>query len=82
MSTRDYLLTYLNLKENNKDKLQVSMDTEEFGKMYSKRIDAVKDKKINQKLMDSLADELIDKYEKQLEERPKQFNFNVDILPS
>ena len=51
-------------------KLQVVMDTREFGKMHSKLIDAVEDQQINLRLLDTLGEDLITEYERRLAERP------------
>lgn len=68
---KDYVMNYLRILENKTTKLLVSMQTEEYGELQSRTINAVQDEDINRRLLDSLADELIDKYELALGKRSK-----------
>ena len=79
IATKDYLLNYLHLTENGKQKLAAEMKTEEFGLMRSRMLDATKDSKMNQTLLNSLADEVIDDYEQRLENTEEIYNIPIDL---
>jgi len=51
-------------------KLRVSMKTKEFGIMRSRLLKQVDDDAINEQLLNSLGEELIDEYEARLADRP------------
>ncbi len=68
---KDYILTYQRVGETkNPTKLRVVLQTDEFGPMTSRMLDQTADEQLNGKLLDSLADELIDDYERKLSTRP------------
>ena len=70
---KDYNLVYQHISTVNRTvKLRVVLATSEFGPMESRTLDKVADEGINTRLLDSLADEVIDEYERRLASRPVQ----------
>lgn len=69
--TKDYNLSYQHVSDKltKKNQLRVVLQTSEFGPMPSKLVDATEDKEINDGLLNSLADDMIDAYEKKLVEK-------------
>lgn len=77
-TTKDYLLNYLRLNDNGLKKLAVEMKTEEFGLMRSRMLNSTESEKMNQMLLNSLADEVIDDYEMKKENNPAFFSMYVE----
>lgn len=67
MAFKDYLLNYHTVQTaDDKNYLMVTMDTPEFGLMESPTCSLTSDKAMNKQLWDSLADDLVAKYEAKL----------------
>lgn len=63
---KEYLQTNERLTVDGVKKLRVVMNTPEFGVMVSKTIDQVADEAINERLLLTLGDDLINEYERRL----------------
>lgn len=68
-TTKDYNLSYQHLTVNGVKKLRAVLHTKEFGPVASQAIFA-REKGVDEQLLNSLADELIDAYEERLVNRP------------
>jgi len=66
---KDYKMIYSIYEVDGINMNVVFMGTPEFGRLRSRYLKAVEDDNINQQLLDSLADELIDEYEDRLKKR-------------
>jgi len=68
---KDYNLLYQRVNiDGGKPQLRVVLQTAEFGPMESRIIDAVADEALNEQLLGTLADDVIDEYELRLSRRP------------
>ena len=65
-SCKDYVQTNQKFTIDGQKKLRVSMDTREFGLLVSRTLPMVADDSINEHLLNSLGEELIDDYEQRL----------------
>jgi hypothetical protein len=63
---REYHLIYQWLQRPEGQGLRVVMDTPEFGRLESRILSGVADPRINQVLLDSLGDEVMDDYDARL----------------
>lgn len=68
--SKDYVQTDEYLTVDGVKKLRVKMDTREFGMMYSRLLDQVEDNSINQHLLNTLGEDLIQEYEQRISQRP------------
>lgn len=69
-AAKEYTQTNEWLEVDGVKKLRVSMETKEFGVMYSPVVDQVKDSNINHQLLNTLGEDLITEYERNLSQRP------------
>ena len=67
---KDYQLTYQECAVKGKRFLRAILHTHEFGDMESRAVDAVDDHNVRQQLLNTLADDVIDEYERRLSQRP------------
>ena len=74
---KDYDLLFQQINQDGVEKLRVVLPTEEFGQMVSNSVLAVKDQRINKQLFETLADDVIDAYEKRLRDRPVSVGFGT-----
>lgn len=68
---KDYNLLYQRVtNDEGRPQLRVVLQTSEFGPMTSEVINAVADETLNEQLLGTLADDVIDEYERRLSRRP------------
>lgn len=69
---KDYNIVYQRIMVNNKPMLRVMMVTKDFGKLFSACVNITDNEDLNEKLLGTLADDLIDEYEDRLKRQIKQ----------